>query len=974
MDSRLARVLEATGFLHNGEPAAPSVALAPLDSTSENPVEPMRLPSFRPNAWWRTNCEPSSGGDIGLRVYFKFVEEPADAPIVDWQREIWNQGFAPLLWVVSPARIDLYNGFGVPLGTEDANRIRTFRMVDQELETLDSFAGRLAMETGQVWGHMPEVDRSTGVDERLLGQLGALERLLEQDGLDKSDAQALVGRSVFAQYLVDGGVVDNEGLEQITGHSTLPRVFGDRDATIRLFDWLRRKFNGDMFQSGPVPAAPHLERVGEFLAGTDPATGQTSFFPYQFDVIPVELISAIYEQFVHSPSRSSTARREGVFYTPLTAVSLVLDEVLEGCDGDQTVLDLTCGSGVFLVEALRRLVRARAKGGLPSREVIRDVLHRQIHGVDINEEAVRIAAFSLYLAALEMDPDPHEPAGLKFKPLIGHTLLVGDAFEIEPRVHRFDVIVGNPPWTFKGARGTERRRARRNVGVASPRGESLDFLDRALDFAHDETRLGMIVSATPFFSRSSSGILAARAIVERLKPVTLVNLSSLADWLFPNAKMPAMAVFMGGPTDGQDEMVLVNAPWSPTGRRSRLIEISTCDIATLPLAAWKRNRDLFKATFVGHRHDLLLLDDLVAHVPLGQQLTQLGAPLRNGLIFGDRSRDASHLHGFSIVRRGVDHFRLPANLSAFSETRAQWPRQRVTYDGPLVLVAENLHGGPRPVTVVAEEGLVFTDSYHGVSFRDRPIEIAYLLAGILASALASWYFLMSGSAFGVWKRRLKQADIAALPMPDLVAAVATSQGRTVQEVAASMHQGPNGTHDWNLLDEAVFDLYRLDQCDRIVVRDGHLRAGWQWEKGRRRAVEAVADSDLCHYARVFLSTMDDWLAGRGARRMRAEVLRLKPHAPLRVVRFVLEDAPGPSVRIDMVRTEGPLGTVLDSIGEKARVRITQALVGVRDLRVHAENEVSIIKPAASRNWLCVNALEDADAVVEDSFLELRTTV
>ena len=57
-------------------------------------------------------------------------------------------------------------------------------------------------------------------------------------------------------------------------------------------------------------------------------------------------------------------------------VSLVLDEVMEGLSGKETVLDLTCGSGVFLVEALRRLVHLKAGGLEPTRELIRATLYR----------------------------------------------------------------------------------------------------------------------------------------------------------------------------------------------------------------------------------------------------------------------------------------------------------------------------------------------------------------------------------------------------------------------------------------------------------------------------------------------------------------------------------------------------------------------------------------------------------------------
>ena len=163
------------------------------------------------------------------------------------------------------------------------------------------------------------------------------------------------------------------------------------------------------------------------------------------------------------------------------------------------------------MEALRRLVHLRSGDGRPGRATIRKILYDQVYGVDISEAALRIAAFSLYLAALELDPDPQPPEALRFQPLRGRTLLVGDARTIEQTaagrevlgqedgLKRFDVIVGNPPWSHTGKAGTA---ARRTAGSRAPlRGQSLDFVARARDFAHDNTRFGMILSAMPFFSR-----------------------------------------------------------------------------------------------------------------------------------------------------------------------------------------------------------------------------------------------------------------------------------------------------------------------------------------------------------------------------------------------------------------------------------------------------------------------------------------
>ncbi len=211
------------------------------------------------------------------------------------------------------------------------------------------------------------------------------------------------------------------------------------------------------------------------------------------------------------------------------------------------------GRAFFLSRPCEDLSPLNRDNSAPSRELIRSTLYEQIYGVDISENAVRIAAFSLYLAALELDPDPKQPQALKFEPLLGKTLFIGDAHDIENTpdgkkilttqagLRKFDVIVGNPPWSFRGKKGTDSRRKRNFNNPLQPRGESLDFVWRAMDFSHDDTRFGLILSATPFFSRSRTGLNAAQLVVKMLSPVTLVNLSKLSSWLFPEAKMPAVA-------------------------------------------------------------------------------------------------------------------------------------------------------------------------------------------------------------------------------------------------------------------------------------------------------------------------------------------------------------------------------------------------------------------------------------------------
>ncbi len=972
-------VLEATGYLlPDGQPA-PGVYLG------ENTQQERRgRRSFSPDALWRSKSTP-------LTVYFKYAStRPSGKEIGIWRQEIWNEGFAPLLWVVAPDRIDLYNGFALPEQTADADekRLKTFRNIVAELDKLDQYAGRLAMETGQFWSQAPSVTRKTSVDHKLLSDLACLEGDLA--GLEHIEAQGLIGRTIFTQYLIDRKIIGESKLKAICGCSSLPEVLHDRRATENLFTWLSDTFNGDMFPSSAAmtPATRHLKRIAKFLEAVDPETGQTTFFPYQFDVIPVELISAIYEQFVHTEAKQSasntgrsSARQMGVYYTRLPVVSLVLDEVMDGLTGKETVLDLTCGSGVVLVEALRRLVRLKSDDSPPDRKLIRSILYEQIYGVDISENAVRIAAFSLYLAALELDPDPRPPHALKFAPLVGKTLFVGDAHDVENTpdgkkvfttqtgLRNFDVIVGNPPWSFRGREGTVVRQ-NRNINVPrQPLGESLDFVTRAMEFANDDTRFGLILSAMSFFARSGTGMEAAQYIIKSLSPVTLVNLSNLSTWLFPKANMPAIALFARHRNQPEDQITLVQVPWSAAGNQSHTFKIARSDVMTLPFADWERQPEQLKTAIFGYRRDLSLLNRLSTnHTTLSGRLEAFKTKLSTGLKFGNRSHDATFLQDIPLLQnQDIQRlFTSTDSLSLFCADRAARPRSRKIYRAPLLIVKEFLLKGPRPVAAVAERDLVYTNAYYGASLSVAGSEIAHLLAAILSSSLASWYFIMTASTFGLWKRRLLLKDIARLPIPDLEKAAQSDVGKNILRLMKTFHRPHLCDSDWKTLDGAVLDLYGLDEQDRIVVRDGLFRASWEWKQGRLESVKPAGIEDhMSDYAHAFLATIDVWLSARDQKWMCAEIFNLSQRDPLRVIRFVLKDKPGVS-GVEIVQPEAPLKELLLEIGERLNVSLTDSLTGERELRVYGPDEVVIIKPAARRHWMGVSGLEDADSVIAES--------
>src|SRR5690606_15191102 len=114
------------------------------------------------------------------------------------------------------------------------------------------------------------------------------------------------------------------------------------------------------------------------------------FWAYQFDVIPTELISSIYEEFYHSKGIEDD---KGTHYTPIPLVDFVLSRMLtpQVLEEKPRILDPACGSGIFLVESFRRIVRFerhKLGGTRLSIDQLYNILQTQIRGIEINPEAV----------------------------------------------------------------------------------------------------------------------------------------------------------------------------------------------------------------------------------------------------------------------------------------------------------------------------------------------------------------------------------------------------------------------------------------------------------------------------------------------------------------------------------------------------------------------------------------------------------
>ena len=956
-------------------------------------------------------CRP-----VSLKM--QLIGRPSSEDVHKWHEAAWNISIAPLLWIVTPTEVRLYDCYASPhlqeSNTGDSSQsLGRFDIFSEErLRALDMACGRLATETGAFWASSigARINRRHRVDQELLAEINALEQRLiklsstegpEAQPVARDLAQRIIGRCIFTWYLIDRGLAQPFLPREIP--PDLSTMFATSENAFGLFDWLRNTFNGDLFPMDDPGAErqhltnQHLELIREFIEGRSLISGrqgQGRLFKFRFNAIPIELISAIYQQFARS-SAADAAQAQGLHYTPVELVHMTLDAAFEGISPSARVVDLTCGSGAFLVEAFRRLVW-RAAGDEPTtRRFVRRVLYTQLYGMDINRTALGIAAFSLYLAALELDDEPIDDIeDLKFDHLIDKTLFQTDSLSDElpePIAARsFDAIVGNPPWTFVRRHGGSTRRVEGASSTYRPR-RSPDqaFLKRAAEVAGDSGRIGMVMKATPFFSKDRHAVDARNELFRTLSPITLLNLSYLRrERLFPDAVGPAVLFFSRCALGADPERLLVGSiPWTPDFKRTGVFHIGPSEVNSVSLKRVLNVPALLKAVTFGTVRDGILVEKLERIFPrLDNVLERLGLNRSRDCgqgfqVNGDRRIPPRSYYSMHVVTHQTYRaFRVNEyDLERFSRHTLHRPRRRTIFEGPLLLCPNSAHRkGPRCGRYSAAihfNDVLYPENFFGISFRHLDPVYFHVLSGILNSTLTTFQLAFGGPTWGLERPNVKPNAILSLRVPCL-----SNIDRSLLDSVAHAEQGaadePDNPQRLAALDESVFDLYELEREERLLASTGIDRVRHLIFEGRQERLRLTTSPDtntLREYAAQVTETINTYLRARGHHHVEATIYehntRESPSESgipgVAVVRFFMApDGPGPDPIIyDGVLSDlNPLDKMLRGFMEGDTLPYLNER---RQLRIYRNNDLFILKPTEVRYWTRTAGLNDADIILAD---------
>jgi type I restriction-modification system DNA methylase subunit len=908
-----------------------------------------------------------------------------------------------MLWVITPDEVLLYNSYSQPREQDeiDPNRnlIERFATTESDLERMNKYAGRLQIESGEFWKweKAKQIDRKQRVDSVLVKDLNDAEKeLTENQKLYRQFAHALLIRSVFVAYLQDRGILNQDFFSSRFGVESFKVLLNNKLATYNLFEWLQTIFNGDLFPISPqeknAVEKKHLEVVQSLIGGVEEiATGQQRLWQfYDFKVIPIELISSIYESFIYATDAKS-AKANSTHYTPLNLVDLVLSEVFRELDGNAKVLDLSCGSGVFLVESLRRLVVKRCGNGeIPTRQLIRETLYNQIFGVDIEQKAVQIAAFSLYLTALELDYELEQNRqlthDLKFEKLIGKNLFTSDVFNEEAEFNKVEVfaqkqfhaIVGNPPWKKSTLNKLAEKYCKRKRpdsgypdGYPTAYGTPPDqaFLWRIGDFTNDKTCIGLILHGQRFFTTEVLGKKAKESLLMKYKPRAIINLSKVyLDKLFPNSKAPAMILIAEGKRSEQrDNFYFVCPESSIDFRKHGIIEIGAEHIKKLPVFSTALDSDMLKIATWGSARDMYLIQKLRIFAEIEQIVTN---SCNNGFKVGNQKypipeemRDKKWLPSGRISRYQIDS----QQLDTLPYQKLESPRNPEIYKAPLIIISEKVDSNG-VCAAFSEEDIVYTKSYSGITVPKNLVHLAHYLNGVINSSIASYFIFMTASSWGIERHKVMTQDLVQLPVPEpnednerLITQIIEIEGRLCKSSSKSVEKDLK-----KQLDKAVFDLYGLNDDERILVEDTtQITIDLYMNREKSAAFRKPKASDLEAYTLSFMSVIEPFFDTLKERSIAADIFDIA-NTPLQVVKFSILPYPGREQIVQTVQAEN-LIPVLQSIAKQLPSKLADRVFTRRNLKVYVSENIYIIKPRQLRYWSRSAGLNDANDIISEQF-------
>lgn len=700
------------------EPVAGLVDVRTYSKIGKDPEEVVLMERAREYGARAVLFEAGRNGRRPVAQAFVFVAEgPEDnARFAEVHRKLWSWGGVPIVYRRLPGKLELFRcahgpDFVSSSGEVIHNPVRTLEVASAVASDVWWNADQL--HNGTLW------DDPAACKMLLSSQKAAHKALIQavKTIAGELNAEAILAKhlrrkllilSLLIAYLEQREVFKGDYFGQfLSGANKFFQVLGNGPALVALLKDLEERFNGKVFSLKDVDrerlsTSQQLSRFARLVEGREDSKGQLSLWRlYSFKDLPVELISHIYQLFVKDTDSS--------VYTPHFMVRMMLEESLSWerldrlCENGEVILDPACGSGIFLVEAYKRLVlhwRSRNQWQLPGVAELKKLLDH-VHGVDLEEGAIELAAFSLCLALCDaLEPEAIRASIRLFPQLAGRTLHFSCFFEAkEQRLIEspVGVIVGNPPFnSVLTTAGARRSYARYNTTNSTLPDKQLAylFLHEAMEMLVEGGVLCMLQQYNFLYNQQS--LEFRRSFIRRWDVREILDFISVRGLFQKGDADTKVVVVVAQAQKAPDERQILHATFRRSARSEAQqgFDIDYYDLHWLPRQLALGNDSVWRSNLFGGGRTLGLVDRLKGYRTLGAYAEQQGWDHGEGFIEAKKGRRdlAPHITGKDYLPSTaleVDSVDLDA-MSTVEGTHFKSAYTARRYTPPMILIREQM--------------------------------------------------------------------------------------------------------------------------------------------------------------------------------------------------------------------------------------------------------------------------------------------
>lgn len=937
--------------------------------------------------------------------------------ISEIQHICWNFQKVLFLYVYTKTEIRIYNcsekPFGYNVNDEKINlekelqNLELFSCVETDqskLKTLNNLFSRIAIDTGFIWSSVEandikkKINLQNRVDKYLIQSLVSVSKELERLGLkDKELIHKLVMRSLFLLYLEDRGATSKDFYEQFNlDAKSYFDILHDPNHTYELFKKLAEDFNGSLFtvedNEKEIVTFKHLELIKKCF--TNGYTNSEQFELYEnwrlfdFSIIRIELLSEIYENFLSELDQKGK-KDSGAFYTPPSLVELILNEKLstknEETNYNIKTLDPSCGSGIFLVQSFKRLVKRyenKHNSRLNDFDVLINLLKTNIFGIELDAKSIKVAAFSLYLALLDnLDPKTGWWNGvIKFPYLVndpedktlkeqGNNLFrkdtISDLSGIK-ELQNFDLIVGNPPFGTKNLLSTIISYCKKESFAQEM---VLPFMHKASSLA-PKGQIALIFNTKVLTNTGGTyqnfrEWLFNKNYVEKIYNFSILRKAkkNFGGQLFGSAVGPISIVFyQKEKPDNPLDTITYYAP--KTYIKNDVLEgivIDSSDEKHLPrIECEKKDTKIWKIAMWGSYFDFELTEKLnIEYKNLGDFIKSNSDVWDCAKGIMSDSSKPEFIPEKIISPRFVQRYSTPKTALILNDKF--YRKIDFKFIKPPFLVFKEGQTNKKYCASIIDYEECFTNSLYGF-YNSGDFRNSKVLCLFLNSTFANYFLSLSTSTWGIERERVNLNEL--LTIPSILDAIneidLVNLSKLADKIISIKNSAEVSQNVSNLekeIDKIIYnDILKLTEDEQIIIQDTLDYSLDLFEKQEKsKAVLPVNEIDI--YIDRLTKELNNWLDDVDLKAS-AIIYDINRNCPLYLVKisFGNEEKPVFESKEDIYKE-------LKTLDKKLWAEESQNLYFRKKLNYYDGDDVYIIKPNQRRFWSQTAAMEDCKSLL-----------